>query len=89
MAKSRISNLPMCTRCGSTKNLHHHHLLNGPNRKKSDEDGLWIYLCEECHEYVHNHKQVLLSYKEMGQKVYEREIGTREDFMKRYRRNYL
>lgn len=88
MAKSRISNTKVCRRCGTTWNIEKHHLLNGPYRDKSDEDGLWIYLCEDCHILTH-HSPILRNYKRYAQKIYEKEIGDREQFRKRYGKSYL
>ena len=39
-----------CYRCGSTTGLHRHHVFAGPLRPISEREGLWVYLCHECHE---------------------------------------
>lgn len=93
MAKSRIQpNKDCCYRCNIPKfyvTLEEHHIFNGPLRSKAEEDGLKIYLCHECHEEVHRNIGLRTKLKQLGQEVFEKEIGTREDFMKRYHKNYL
>ena len=80
----------VCYRCGSNAWLEHHHLFNGQAyRHKADEDGLWIWLCRDCHAYLHTHSLELQKYKELGQKMYEQKIGTHEEVMERYHHDYL
>ena len=78
-----------CYRCGKNRNAgrEKHHVFGAANRKLSDADGLWVYLCGDCHRLVH--KDPVL----MGQLHYEgREAylahHTLEEFMKRYGRFY-
>jgi len=92
---SRITKEKECFLTGSTNNLDRHHLFFGANRKLADEDGLWIWL-EHYHHIAdspcktpHNCRELDLELKKLGQMIYEREIGTRDEFMKRYGRNYL
>lgn len=66
-----------------------HHLMNGPYRQKSEEDGLYIYLHHSCHMWLHNHPKSMRTFKQKGQKYYEEHIGSREDFIKRYGKSYL
>ena len=42
--------------CGSRYNLDQHHIFYGAYRQKSDEYGLLIYLCRDCHIALHNGK---------------------------------
>lgn len=39
-----------CFVCGSTMNLHRHHIMFGINRYKAERDGLTCYLCWQHHE---------------------------------------
>lgn len=93
--KSIISNQKECFRCHSKINLHRHHTLYGTaNRKKADKDGCWIYLCGKHHnlsnEGIHFDKQYDLKIKKMTEKAWCDYYGkTKEDFLKRYGRNYL
>ena len=72
--------------------LHRHHIFGGPNRWKSEEDGLFVWLCLEHHELgkeaVHKNAYVMRRMHEQGQKAYEK-IHSRREFMDRYGRNYL
>lgn len=40
----------VCYHCGTRNNLHRHHILAGPLRTLSEREGLWVYLCRDCHE---------------------------------------
>ena len=91
MAKSIISNDRRCYICGSNWNLEKHHCLFGTaNRKKADKDGLWVYLCHDCHNRVHTdipfHKYNL---KQIAQKAWQLKYGDTDAFIDRYGRNYL
>lgn len=75
-----------------THNLQVHHCLNGrAQRKKCDEDGLWVYLTAEIHNYIHNTlegRDVLIYLKQVAQRKYE-ETHSREEFIKRYGKSYI
>ena len=82
----------ICSVCGKritgARNLHH--IMNGTAyRKKSDEDGLVVYLHPTCHQWLHNHPMSMRTFKQRAQRYYEENIGTREQFIKRYGKNYL
>lgn len=89
--KSIISNSKRCYLCGSESDLEKHHCIFGTaNRKKADEDGLWVYLCHRDHQAVHNQniweKKAL---QEIAQEKWENKNGNREAFIKRYGRSFL
>lgn len=87
--KSIISTERRCLICGATQPLHEHHIFNGYGlRKKSEEDGLKVYLCAWCHSSVHNHKEQLNFLKKVGERKYL-ETHSYEEYMKRYKVNYL
>ena len=69
-----------------------HHTMNGTaNRKKAEEDGLWIWLLPQIHEYIHHTHEghtLLMEYKKISQAKYE-ETHSHEEWMKRYKKNYL
>lgn len=92
MSKSIISNERECFICKNTLSLHKHHIMNGSDRKNAEQDGLWVYLCPQCHNMsdhaVHFNREADLRLKRIAQTEYEK-THTREQFMKRYRRNYL
>lgn len=69
-----------------------HHIFGGPNRKLSDQDGLTVKLCRECHHSVHNGPKMVENQDKLhkiGQRAWEATYGTREEFMRRYGRNWL
>lgn len=84
----------LCGRNGTGDPLERHHICGGCNRKKSEEDGLWVWLCgNRCHRNgkaaVHMDKVTMEAFHKIGQRAYETHIGSRENFMKRYGKNYL
>lgn len=95
ITKSIIQKDKECFVCMKKNNLHLHHIMFGKNRKKSDEDGLVIYLCYEDHEGtngVHGKKghDFDLQLKKIGEKAWlEYYNKTIEDFIKRYGKNYI
>lgn len=93
MSDSIISNERKCLVCGTSYNLHRHHIYFGlANRKKSEEYGCWCYLCGRHHnmssEGVHSNRQLDLKLKVMCQKRFE-EVYQDLDFLKIFGRNYL
>ncbi len=78
-----------CYNCGTTYGLTVEHLLGGSTRRLCDEDKLVVPLCFNCHRKKTDDAKWTLEYRQLGQRVYEAKIGTREQFMKRYGKNYL
>lgn len=95
MSKSILQNKKECYVCGSKLNLHLHHIIFGKNRKKADEDGLVVYLCWEHHvgtNGVHgkNGKALDRTLKGIAETQWlVKNVKTKEDFIKRYHKNYL
>ena len=96
MSKSIISNEKRCFVCGKERGCEVHHLFYGvSNRKLADEDGLWVYLCYECHRGrwgVHGYDGYDLntSLKREAQRTWMKHYGkTVEDFIARYGKSYL
>lgn len=94
MKDSIISSKAECFFCKRSGDLHHHHIFFGTsNRKLSDEDGCWIYLCPSHHnmssESVHQSRVMDLALKVLCQKEWEKIYGNREEFIKRYGKSYL
>ena len=92
--KSIIQNKKECFICKTTQNLHCHHIFFGvANRKLSEMDGLKVYLCYEHHEGktgVHNNRNLDLYLKKIAEKTYlHKHYKTKEEFIKRYGKNYL
>lgn len=70
--------------------IQRHHVFNASNRGHATDDHLWIPVCLDCHIKIHNERSQRLNYslKRDGQLAYE-EDHTRDEFMKRYGKNYL
>ena len=80
----------VCDRFGTEK----HHVVFGNNRKLSDKYGLLVGLCYEHHQGtygVHGREgnKINRILKEMAQEAFERQVGTREDFMEIFGRSFL
>lgn len=93
MSKSIISNERYCLVCGTTENLHKHHLIYGTGKRQlSEKYGLWCYLCYKHHngsnEGVHFNKQLDLALKEMAQRKFN-EVYPDLDWLQIFGRNYL
>lgn len=65
--------------------------MNGTaNRKKSEEDGLKVYVHKVCHDYIHEHELTDLNLKARCQKIWQEYYGKSEsDFIKRYGKSYI
>lgn len=94
MAKSIIQrDMESCYICGTTQNLHLHHVIYGTaNRKNSDEYGLTVRLCMEHHtgpQGAHANRALDLFLKRNAQQCFEEQVGSREEFMKIFGKNWL
>ncbi len=84
-----------CMVCGVTQGLQKHHIFGGPNRKKSEDDGLWIWLCLDHHtgdHGIHTAKgsAMMQKYHEIGERTWLQKNGTTiEQFRRRYGKSYL
>ena len=90
--RSKLQTEKICYITGRSDNLELHHCLNGnAYRKKCDADGLTVWLTASVHWYIHNTiegKELRIWLKQEAQRKYEEE-HTREEFIKRYGKNYL
>ena len=98
--KSIMQEDDRCYLCHMAVGTQTHHVFPGnPNRKHSDQDGMTVRLCPDCHWKVHCDSQddgkSMLQLKREGQQAWERcywkgdEETTRAAFMKRYGRSWL
>jgi hypothetical protein len=94
--KSIIQSKKECFECMSYSNLEEHHIFFGTaNRKLSEKDGLKVWLCPYHHrgtKGVHGKDgHTLDSYlKSIAQLAYMQYYNkTKEEFIKRYGKNYL
>lgn len=94
MSKSLLSNERRCYLCGTTLNLHRHHIYPSAFRSKSEKYGLWVWLCFDHHvgnHGVHTTPEGQARWKKLkaiGQKRFE-ELYDHDLFMKEFKRNYL
>ena len=94
MSKSLLDNNKVCYICGTTFNIHKHHIYGGANRSKSERDGCWCYLCAPHHNMsdsgVHFNRERDLNLRRTCQKLWmEAYNKTEDDFIKEFGRNYL
>lgn len=77
-----------------------HHIFNAANKKRSEEYGLMLHLCRECHSKAHGGvydgkdedftKLSMLKVKKLGQKKAMEYHGLTEDeFREIFGKNYL
>ena len=81
-----------CYVCGALRPLHLHHVFEGARKSASERRGFLVYLCVEHHTGntgVHHDRALDLRLKRACQRYYENRIGTREEFIKEFRRSYL
>lgn len=91
--KSIIQDKKECYICGTTENLHEHHIIHGTaNRKLSEKYGLKVYLCAYHHnmsgDSVHANPRLDNEMKKLAQYYFEQE-HTREDFRQIFGKSYL
>lgn len=91
--KSILSNEKVCYICGTTRNLHKHHIYGSSNRKRSDRDGCWVYLCAYHHNMsdkgVHFDREADLKLKRECEQKWIDLNGTTDDFIMAYGKNYI
>lgn len=89
------NDLEHCIECGNNNVELHEVFFGGRNRNKSIEDGLVIPLCKKYHHRgnligIHKDKELNIKYKKIAeQKWLEYYNKTIDDFINRYKRNYL
>lgn len=72
MSRSLFGDDVECLVCGTTQNLHRHHVFYGVGRRMiSEREGCWAYLCARHHnmskEGVHFNKELDLRIKQACQ----------------------
>ena len=91
--KSVLQKEKECFVC-KKRQVHEHHIFMGTsNRKKSEQYGYKVFLCPHHHnmsdEGVHFNKPLDLSLKAMAQKHFEKNHGSRADFIKEFGKSWL
>lgn len=85
----------ICFFCGKPAECEHHLLFGKGIRDLAEEDGIKVPSCHKCHnigsisERIHDNSMAEKLSKKLGQAIYEKEIGTREEFRRRYGKSYL
>ena len=92
----RLGDSTRCAICGKEHGgLHKHHVFFGTaNRQLSEEDGMVVYLCPDCHEHgaraVHRNHETDLALKQAAERVWISDRDADEDaFRSRYGRSWL
>lgn len=83
--------LGFCWGCLCTISLERHHLYGGnPDRSHSEQYGLYVGLCHDCHRSVTDEldKELIVRLKREGQKRFEGVHG-HDLWMQVFGRNYL
>ena len=81
-------NLDICYLCGKPKE-HLHEIFFGSNRLNSIKYGFVIPVCNECHRKCHSDSHIQEFWHKRGQIYWESNIGSRNEFIAIFRRNYL
>ena len=82
------NDLEHCYLCGKKKN-DLHEIFGGRNRLNSIKYNLVLPLCRECHSLNQNNPFFNDYWHRQGQLYWEENIGSRKEFIKVFRRNYL
>lgn len=93
LEKERFSvfydDLSLCMNCGSTYRMTKHEVFEGRNRINSMKYGFVLPLCMKCHQELQEDITFNDKWKKKSQMYFEKHIGTRDDFLSIFRRNYL
>lgn len=85
----------ICFFCGKPAEAEHHLIFGVGLREICDNDGLKVPTCNNCHNMgevkrrIHDNPMAERLSKMLGQAIYESQIGTRKEFIKKYGRSYL
>ena len=93
LEKNRFSvfyeDLSCCCHCGSTYQITKHEIFEGRNRRNSMIYGFVLPLCLRCHRNLQEDKEFNNKWKQASQRYFEDNIGSREEFIKTFGKNYL
>ena len=92
LEKNRFSvftdNLDKCYLCPNKKD-HLHEIFAGRNRQNSMKYGFVLPLCEKCHSKYQNDALFNRKWYVICRNYFEKNIGTREEFIKTFRKSWL
>mgnify|MGYP004464381569 FL=1 len=83
------NNLNECYLCGSTYQMTKHEIFEGRNRRNSMLYGFVLPLCLSCHMNITNDNKFLLDWKCKAQNYFETNIGSKDDFIKTFGKDYI
>lgn len=66
-----------------------HHIFNGAYKRKSENDGMLLFVHRCCHRQIHDNAYVQNQVKRYAERIWLENYGTKEDFIKRYGKDYL
>ena len=93
LEKDRFSvftnNKNKCMFCSATTNLTWHEIFRGRNRSNSMKYGFCLRMCLSCHENNQEDSQFNNFWHKKAQLYFEEFLGSREEFIKIFKRNYL
>lgn len=78
-----------CFVCKSTYQLTWNEIFRGRNRLKSMKYGFCLRMCLKCHSEKQENIEFNDFWHRQAQLYFEKNIGSREDFLAEFRRNYL
>ena len=80
----------VCYLCGGFATETHHIFEGNGRRQICDNRKLTVRLCRKCHSKLHDTSCPEMDYlHRVGQRAYEKQIGTREQFREEFIRSYL
>lgn len=82
-------NIEKCYLCPITTNLTWHEIYQGRNRKNSMKHGFCLRMCLFCHEEKQEDADFNDYWHRQAQLYFEEHIGSREEFISIFRKNYL
>ena len=83
------TNKDKCMFCNTTTNLSWHEIYRGKNRPNSMIYGFCLRMCLNCHDKYQEDIEFNDYWHRQAQLYWEELIGTREEFIEVFRRNYL
>lgn len=80
-----------CYICRKYGVLEKHHVWHGTaNRKLAEQDGLYVWLCRDCHRNLHDKGEHDLELMQIGQLYWQMVYKMpKEDFIKRYGKSVI
>lgn len=80
--------LKTCCYCGGNYQMTLHEIFEGRNRRNSMIYGFVLPLCYKCHRELQENLDFNTKWKIKSQTYFEENIGTYEEFINIFKRNY-